>query len=340
MDHAAYLREKVRSQCNFIDKNRVMDAGLHTMIVRKRAETTYISPASTPAGELSIPRCELSRTSYSSSYVKPIKPADRSCSCFFNPLGTAGKIEICCCPLRNLVSLFNITSFSADGTLNFYNNLGTPIQYAPRYSSNRLQICNYDTVPLPPASPIPLASASYYFRKANITRFRTIFNITFNNVQENGVAFVIQNQSLNALGSTGNGLGYVGITPGVAFAMKTNSGGNAYQLSTQLVSTLTTVSVGSSGVLNTPLNLTNTGSPGFGGPWNLKVEIVYDGTTMSYVITNNNDPTKSYAASETLNLRTIFDSETAWIGFTGGVSDISSQDAFITSWQFLNDELA
>ena len=341
MDQSAYLREKVRGQCNYIARNKVIDAGLQTMIVRRRAENTYVAPSAATAGELSIGLCDLSRRSYSSSYVTPIKPPSRSCSCDFNPLGAAGKIAICCCGLKNIALFFNYTEFNDTLPLTLLRSRENPyppsvetelddIAVPPLFNAGRLQLCSYDIIEL-----FPLATAVYYKTQVMISQFRCVFNVQFNAVLADGIAFVIQNEASDSLGGDGGGNGYLGINPGIAVLLDTYSGGNNFQLSTQFTQTTNYVETGSSGIINDLLGLTNTGDPGFGGPWNLNVDIQYDGNVLAYTIRNNDNEAKSYSTSLAVDITAILGSKMGWIGFTGGTGELA-QDAFITSWAFYN----
>ena len=172
---------------------------------------------------------------------------------------------------------------------------------------------------------------AFYQTQVRILKFSTQFNLRFDSTQADGATFCIQNSSSNALGSTGGGLGYGGITNSVAirFDSYTNSGGN---FSTDVL-TGGTVSpdTGGSGVLNTTFGLTA------GTTWNFLINASYDGTTLSYTIRNFSNRNQSFSSNRTIDIGTTIGSSNAWIGFTsatGGATETCS----ILSWNWSNSK--
>lgn len=74
MDYSEYLRQKKRAQTTYIHRQQFMDAGLHTYIKQKAADSYYVSPNSNPA-IIHNDTCCPTHKSMGSTEVTPIKPA-------------------------------------------------------------------------------------------------------------------------------------------------------------------------------------------------------------------------------------------------------------------------
>ena len=82
MDASEYLRKKKAAQTNYIHRQVVMDASLHTYILGKAANRTYVSPATSPVSTTKPNCCApiasplvTTAKGFSSSYTTPVKPA-------------------------------------------------------------------------------------------------------------------------------------------------------------------------------------------------------------------------------------------------------------------------
>ena len=175
---------------------------------------------------------------------------------------------------------------------------------------------------------------AYYPTKLNITSFTSYFVIQFANTQADGATFIIQNSSATAQGGTGGGLGYLGITPSVAIRLDTYNGSTDTGpgiFSTEIMTNGTlTNDLAASGKLNTTLGLTAAGTS-----WNFGVAVTYNGTTLSYTITNLDIPSKTYTYSGAVNIASVVGASTAWVGFTsatGGATETCS----LSQWNFYN----
>lgn len=212
-------------------------------------------------------------------------------------------------PVNPLV--FNFTSFSS-GNLTLAGNAslnGSLVQLTPNTSSQ--------------------AGAAYYPTKLTINSFTSYFVMQFLTANADGAAFVIQNSSATAVGTSGGGLGYSGILTSVAFRLDTYNGTPGNFSTDILTNGSVTVDQGASGVLNTTLGLTA------GGTWNLGVAVTYDGTTLSYKITNLDSPSKTYTYSGAVNIPSTVGANKAWVGFTAGTGG-STETCSITQWTFSN----
>lgn len=157
--------------------------------------------------------------------------------------------------------------------------------------------------------------AVWYANQLNINSFSCVFNVKFTDVFSDGMAFVIQNQGVTAIGSNVEGayVGFIGISNGIAILLKTyNDNTSLGDFSTGfLTSSSSKPSVGSSGVITSSMGLSGT-------TWNFQVTVNYDGVTLSYTIVNTDSPTHQYSTSETINIATAIGASSgkAWVGFT------------------------
>lgn len=207
-------------------------------------------------------------------------------------------------------------------TSNFSASLPITLAGNASYTSNLLQ--------LTPNSGSQRGTA-FYQTQVRILKFSTQFNLRFDSTQADGATFCIQNSSSNALGTSGGGLGYGGITNSVAIRFDSWNGGGG-QFSTDILTggTVSPDQAGS-GILNTTFGLTA------GTTWNFLINASYDGTTLSYTIRNFSNRNQSFSSNRTIDIGTTIGSSNAWIGFTsatGGATETCS----ILSWNWSNSK--
>ena len=179
------------------------------------------------------------------------------------------------------------------------------------------------------------ARSVYFNTPVNVQQFTTDFDFQQLNAIGDGFTFVIQNQGLTALGSSGGGLGYgvsavsgtgALITKSVAikFDLYSNSGEGTDSTGIYLDGAVPTVP---------STNLTGTGIVLRSGDA-MHAHIVYDGTNLTLTITDatvNASATVVYA----VNIPAVVGANTAYVGFTGGTGGSSStQD--ILDWTYSN----
>jgi hypothetical protein len=104
MDYSEYLRQKKLSQKTYIHRQQFMDAGLHTYIKQKAADSYYVSPNSNPAVIHPTGGCCPTHESLGSTEVTPVKPASGcesagACAQLSN-VYTTPYIELPCCPIN------------------------------------------------------------------------------------------------------------------------------------------------------------------------------------------------------------------------------------------------
>jgi hypothetical protein len=205
--------------------------------------------------------------------------------------------------------VFNFTTFSA-GDFNIAGNT-TFVGGEARITSNTTSV----------------AGSLYYNQKVNIQSFITNFIIRFEQTNADGGVFLIQNSSSNALGGTGGAIGYSNIGTSVAIRFDTFDGAGIF--STDVLTNGNIPSgLGASGVLNSTLGLTA------GGTFNFNVAVTYNGTILSYTITNIANGS-NFTSNATVNIPTVVGANTAWVGFTGATGG-ATELQFINSWNFKN----
>ncbi len=123
-----------------------------------------------------------------------------------------------------------------------------------------------------------------------------------------GVAFVIQNDptGVNAIGTTGGGLGYGGITPSVALEL------NLYSPNTIGTSVQANGATNPSGgyTPSTPVVLAG-GDP-------IKVDITYSAMTVNYALTDQTTNDVYTSGPTSADIAGILGATTGFVGFTGG----------------------
>jgi autotransporter-associated beta strand protein len=149
---------------------------------------------------------------------------------------------------------------------------------------------------------------SIYFNERVDTRNFTAsfrYDNGSNGAGADGFTFVLQNQGLNALGTTGGARGYTGgtnIAPSIAIGFNiyqddaTSVGSNGGSLTNLLASAVTTPTV-------TMLDLAD-------------ITVNYDGTNLSFTVTNPSNTSQTFTRSVAVNIPGIIGSA-AYIGFTG-----------------------
>ena len=177
------------------------------------------------------------------------------------------------------------------------------------------------------------AKSAYFNTPVNVQQFTTDFDFQQLNAIGDGFTFVIQNQGLTALGSSGGGLGYgvsavTGTGPSIAnsvaikFDLYNNSGEGTDSTGIYLDGAVPTVPA---------TNLTGTGIVLRSGD-EMHAHIVYNGTNLTLTITDatvNASATVVYA----VNIPAVVGANTAYVGFTGGTGGNASTQN-ILDWTY------
>ncbi len=171
------------------------------------------------------------------------------------------------------------------------------------------------------------ASAIWYGQPLSIGNFTSDFSFQMtpaSTTSADGMAFVIQNAGVTALGSSGGGLGYTGITNSVAvkFDLYNNSGEGVD--STGIYTNGAAPTIPATDLSASGIDLHS------GHVFN--VHLAYDGTNLSLKIT---DATTNavFNTSWPINIPATVGSSTAYVGFTGGTGG-SAVTTNVNSWSF------
>lgn len=65
----------------------------------------------------------------------------------------------------------------------------------------------------------------------------------------------------------------------------------------------------------------------------MAVHIVYDGTTLTMKITDTTNSALTFTTSWTVNIPTAVNSNSAWVGFTGGTGGLTAKQEVI-NWTY------
>ena len=169
------------------------------------------------------------------------------------------------------------------------------------------------------------ATSAYFSTPVNVQSFTTNFSFQLTAANADGMAFVIQNQGLTAVGSAGGGLGYTGIpnSAAVKFDLYDNLGeGNN---STGLYTLGQSIAIPAIDLTPSGVNLHS------GDIFN--VQLVYDGSKLTLTITDASHPAQTFTTNWTVNIPAAVGGNTALVGFTGGTGGLTATQEII-SWTY------
>jgi hypothetical protein len=120
-----------------------------------------------------------------------------------------------------------------------------------------------------------------------------------------GAAFVLQDESLAAVGGPGSGLGYGGIDPSASIQLNVFAGTGE-----------STTGLGIDGAINHPTATTPNVDLTSGDP--ILVSLAFDGSTLTETLKDESTALTFSTGYSSLDLPTTLGADTAWVGFTGG----------------------
>jgi hypothetical protein len=187
------------------------------------------------------------------------------------------------------------------------------------------------------------AGSAWYGVPVNVQAFTSDFTFQLTTPNADGFTFVIQNAGTTALGPTGGGLGY-------GPDNVTNPSASANTPIAKSVAVKFDLYNNAGEGTNTTGLYTNGASPTtpattLGGGVNLhsgdtfKVHLNYDGTTLTMTITDTVNTTQTFATSWPINIPSTVGSNTAFVGFTGGVGGSTAIQEIIT-WSYNSSSAA
>ncbi len=246
-------------------------------------------------------------------------------------------------PTCTVVNVTTTTTINAIAVASGYNNSApasgmytiisgtTPINYGSGFTGTGLQLNGKATVS---GTRLRLtdgganeASSAFFSTGVNVQSFSTSFSFQLTSASADGMAFVIQNNGVTALGPGGGGLGYgpstagatayAGMSKGVAvkFDLYSNSGEGINS---------TGLYTGGASPTTPAIDMTSSGVDLHSGDV-FNVQMSYDGTTLTMTITDASNPAQSFTTSWTVNIPTaVGSSNTAFVGFTGGTGGLTA----------------
>ena len=168
------------------------------------------------------------------------------------------------------------------------------------------------------------ATSVWYTTPVNVQSFTTDFEFLEIAANADGFTFALQNKGPTATGTLGGGLGYAGIGSSVAikFDLYDNAGEGSDSTGVYL----------DGAYPSTPsLDLTASGVSLHGTDL-LHAHVTYDGTTLSWTITDTVTGA-SYSASRVLDIPATVGGDTAYAGFTAGTGGLTAIQR-IVNWTY------
>jgi hypothetical protein len=177
------------------------------------------------------------------------------------------------------------------------------------------------------------AGSAWATAPINIQNFTTDFSFQLSNASADGFTFAIQGVGSTAIGPSGGGLGYGPDTSGgtggmptsiaVKFDIYNNAGEGTDSTGLYINGASPTVPA---------LDMTSSGVVLLSGDI-FNVHMTYDGATFKWTITDANNPSQTFTASQAINIPATVGGNTAYVGFTGGTGGLTAIQEII-NWTY------
>jgi len=255
-------------------------------------------------------------------------------------------------PVCTSLNLSTSTAIQAIAVASGYNNsavasgtyvitsAANPVDYSAGFVGAGMQLngkatLNGTRLRLTDTSTTNEAGSAFFTTPVNVQNFTTSFSFQLTNANADGMAFVIQNNGLTALGPSGGGLGYgpgsAGATPyagmnksvAVKFDLYSNSGEGSD--STGIYTDGASPTTPATDMTSSGVNLHS------GDVFN--VSLSYNGTTLTMTIKDAGLPEDTFTTSWTVNIPSVVGGSTAWVGFTGGTGGQTAIQEILT-WTY------
>jgi hypothetical protein len=166
--------------------------------------------------------------------------------------------------------------------------------------------------------------SAWFVTQVPVTGFTTDFTFQQLNATADGMTFAIQGDNIWALGYSGGGLGYEGISDSVAVKFDLYSNAGEGNDSTGLYTDGAAPTVPSVDLSSTGINL-HSGDI-------MDAHVVYDGTNLTMTLT---DTVTNAAVTEVfpVNIPSLVGGNTAYVGFTGGTGAMAATQN-VMSWTY------
>jgi hypothetical protein len=177
---------------------------------------------------------------------------------------------------------------------------------------SRLQLTNGETGE---------AGSAWYYQPVNIQAFTSEFSFQLSNPAGEGITFAIQGNNDTSLGTAGSGLGYQGITNSIAIKFDLDNAAGEGPDSIGLYTNGASPTVPA-------IDLSTTGIDLHSGD-TMDVTVAYNGSILSMTIADLVTGA-AYSTSWPVNIPSIIGGDTAYVGFTGGTSGLTSSQKILT----------
>jgi len=173
-------------------------------------------------------------------------------------------------------------------------------------------------------TPTNQKGTAFFTTAVNVQSFTTDFSFQLTTPNADGMAFVLQNTGITALGTGGGYLGYGGIANSLAvkFDLYNNNGEGTNS---------TGMYTGGAAPFTPALDLTSSGVNLHSGDV-FNVHMSYDGTTLTMSITDATTAA-TFSTSWPVNIPTAVGGNTAFVGFTGGTGGLTATQEVLT-WTY------
>ena len=166
------------------------------------------------------------------------------------------------------------------------------------------------------------AGSAWYYQPINIQAFTSEFSFQLSNPAGEGFTFAIQGDNNTSLGTAGSGLGYQGIANSIAIKFDLDNAAGEGADSTGLYTNGASPTVPAIDLSTTGIDLHSDDT--------FDVSLTYNGTILSMVISDMITGA-AYSTSWTVNIPSTVGGNTAYVGFTGGTSGLTSSQK-IETW--------
>jgi hypothetical protein len=177
------------------------------------------------------------------------------------------------------------------------------------------------------------ARSVYFTIPMNVQAFSTTFDFQLVNAMAPGITFVIQNQGLTSIGSSGGGLGY-GLQPNGMGTAITNSVAVKFDISNDSGEGTDSVGLYLNGASPTlpAVDLTSTNLQLNSGDV-IHAQLTYDGTNLTLTLS---DATSNTTATTTfpVDIPSVVGANTAYVGFTGATSIAAGATQNVLDWTY------
>ncbi|MGD0098492.1 MAG: chitobiase/beta-hexosaminidase C-terminal domain-containing protein [Terracidiphilus sp.] len=168
------------------------------------------------------------------------------------------------------------------------------------------------------------AGSAWYYQPVNIQAFTSNFSFQLSNPAGEGITFAIQGDSNTALGSAGSGLGYQGIANSIAIKFDLDNAAGEGPDSIGLYTNGASPTVPAIDLSTTGIDLHSDDT--------FIANVTYNGTILSMTITDMITGA-AYSTSWPINIPSIVGGDTAYVGFTGGTSGLTSSQK-VETWVY------